>query len=204
MCQSARYVVAIAVFSTTTLGASEPHAVAAGENMLPPFGHTVFCRTYPADCKQSRSSKLFADTPTRHAELDAVNRHVNASIAPQAEEATSSIDEKWLLAPAEGNCSDYAVTKRHDLLQRGWSSSSLLLAEVTLETGEHHLILVADTEGGEFILDNLDPNVRSLAKTRSRYYWNRIESPADPKRWGSTTIGHEKMRKFREDFFLPG
>jgi predicted transglutaminase-like cysteine proteinase len=197
-------VVTIALLSTTTLEPSKSDTLIPGQNMLPPFGHTVFCQTYPADCKQSRSSKLFANTPARHAELDAVNRHVNASIAPQAEEATSSIDEKWLLAPAAGNCSDYAVTKRHDLLQRGWSSSSLLLAEVTLETGEHHLILVADTEGGEFVLDNLDPNVLSLTKIKSRYYWNRIESPADPKRWGRTTIGHEKMRKSHEDLSLPG
>jgi predicted transglutaminase-like cysteine proteinase len=201
MCLSAKYVLAVAVFSTTTLGASEPNALASGENVLPPFGHTVFCQTYPADCEQSRSTKLFANTPARHAELDAVNRHVNASIAPQAEEATSSIDEKWLLAPAEGNCSDYAVTKRHDLLQKGWSSSSLLLAEVTLKTGEHHLILVADTEGGEFILDNLDPNVLSLAKTRSGYYWNRIESPTDPKRWDRPKIEHEKIGRSNQASF---
>jgi predicted transglutaminase-like cysteine proteinase len=154
-----------------------------GEDVLPPFGHTVFCQTYPADCEQSSSTKLFPNTAARRAGLDTVNRQVNASIAPEAEEVTSNIDKNWLLAPAKGNCSDYAVTKRHDLLQKGWSSSCLLLAEVTLKTGEHHLILVAETEGGEFILDNLDQNLLSLEEARKRYFWNRIESPIDPKRW---------------------
>jgi predicted transglutaminase-like cysteine proteinase len=197
-------VVIIVLLSATPLEASKSDTLALGENVLPPFGHTVFCQSYPAECKRSRSTKPVPNTAARRMELEIVNRQVNASIAPEAEEPTSVIDEKWLLAPAAGNCSDYAVTKRHDLLQRGWSSSSLLLAEVTLKTGEHHLILVADTEGGEFVLDNLDPNVLSLTKTKSRYYWNRIESPSDPKRWGSTTIGHEKMRKSNEDLSLPG
>jgi predicted transglutaminase-like cysteine proteinase len=66
------------------------------------------------------------------------------------------------------------MPSRHDLLQMGWPSSSLRLAEVTLNTGEHHLILVADIEGEPFILDNLDPDVLSLALTQSGYYWNRI------------------------------
>jgi len=121
---------------------------------------------YPSDCEQSGSSGPVADTPARHAELDFVNRRVNASIAPLAKEV--AFDDKWLVAPLEGNCHDYAVTKRHDLLQKGWPS------EVTLYTGEHHLILVADIEGEPFLLDNLEPDVVSLALTRNRYYWNRI------------------------------
>jgi predicted transglutaminase-like cysteine proteinase len=198
MSLSAKYIVAIAVFSATTQGDSISAAVASSENVLPPMAHTVFCLRYPGDCEQSGSSMPFADTPARHAQLDFVNRHVNASIAPQPDRAT--LDDKWLVAPPEGNCHDYAVTKRHDLLQKGWPSSSLLLAEVTLKTGEHHLILVAYTEGGEFILDNLDPDVVSLAQTKSGYYWNRIQSANDPKHWGSTNIGHEKIRKIYSGF----
>jgi predicted transglutaminase-like cysteine proteinase len=64
---------------------------------------------------------------------------------------------------------------------------------VTLYTGEHHLILVADIEGEPFLLDNLEPDVVSLALTRNRYDWNRIESPDDPKFWSSTNIGHERI-----------
>jgi predicted transglutaminase-like cysteine proteinase len=194
MCRSANYIVAIAVFGVTTQGAPTSTALASGENLLAPMAHTVFCLSYPGDCRQSVSIKLFADTPALHAELDSVNREVNASIAPQPDRAT--LDDKWLVAPLEGNCHDYAVTKRHYLLQAGWPSSSLLLAEVTLKSGEHHLILVAHTEGGEFILDNLDPDVVSMADTKSGYYWNRIQSSVDPKYWGSTYIGHEnKMPK---------
>jgi predicted transglutaminase-like cysteine proteinase len=172
MCRSAKYLVAIAVFGAATQGASAQSVTASSHNVLPPFGHTVFCMKYPDDCEQSGSSLPVADTPARHAELDFVNRSVNASIAPVTREV--AFDDKWLVAPPEGNCHDYAVTKRHDLLQKGWPSSSLRLAEVTLNTGEHHLVLVADIDGEPFLLDNLDPEVLSMALTKSGYYWNRI------------------------------
>lgn len=189
MCRSAKYVVAIAAFSAAAQGASAQTVTASSQNVLPPFGHTVFCMRYPDDCERSGSSRLVADPRARHAELDSVNRLVNASIAPVKREV--AFDDKWLVAPLQGNCHDYAVTKRHDLLKMGWPSSSLRLAEVTLNTGEHHLILLADIEDEPFILDNLDPDVLSLALTKSGYYWNRIESPDDPKFWSGTNIGHE-------------
>ncbi len=185
------YVVTIVLFSTTPLGAPKSDTFTFGEDVLPPFGHTVFCQTYPAECESSRSARLFPNTATRRAELDTINRQANASIAPETEEV-GNIDKNWRLAPAKGNCSDYAVTKRHDLLQKGWSSSSLLLAEVTLKIGEHHLILVVRTAAGEFVLDNLDQNVLSLAEARKRYAWNRIESPIDPKRWNRPNIEPKK------------
>ena len=185
------YFVTIALFSTMTPSASKSEAFSFGEEVLPPFAHTVFCQTYPVDCERSRSAKPFPNTAARRAELDTVNRQVNGSIAPETKEV-SDIVKHWRLAPPKGNCSDYAVTKRHDLLQKGWSSSSLLLAEVTLKIGEHHLILVVRTAGGEFVLDNLDQNVLSLAEARKRYVWNRIESPIDPKRWNRPNIEPKK------------
>jgi predicted transglutaminase-like cysteine proteinase len=189
MCLSANYIVAIAVFSAASQGAPTSTVAAPGENRLAPMAHAAFCLSYPENCRQSVSVWLFADTRANHAKLDSVNRQVNASIAPQPDRAT--LDDKWLVAPLEGNCHDYAVTKQHLLLDAGWPSSSLLLAEVILKSGEHHLILVAQTEGGEFILDNLDPAVVSMAETRSGYYWNRVQSSIDPKYWGSSSIGHE-------------
>jgi hypothetical protein len=39
-------------------------------------------------------------------------------------------NEKRLIAPKAGDCNDYAVTKRHQFLTRGWTARALLLAEV--------------------------------------------------------------------------
>jgi len=193
MSPSAKYLIALALFSTVNGGISAPNARASGEYTLPPFRHTVFCLRYPADCKRRGSDRPVVDTPARRTELDAVNRRVNASIMPQSDEA--AVDAQWRLAPPEGNCNDYAVTKRHALLQKSWPTSALRLAEVTLQSGEHHLVLVATMEGEAFILDNLNPYVLSLAQSTSGYTWIRIESGDDPKYWRAGNRVHEKIRK---------
>ena len=70
-----------------------------------------------------------------------VRLEVNRNITPQPNLGGVATEE-WLVSPAAGDYSDYAVTKRHELLERGWPSRALLLSEVVVPSGEHHLVLV--------------------------------------------------------------
>jgi predicted transglutaminase-like cysteine proteinase len=79
----------------------------------------------------------------------------------------------------------YAVTKRHELLARGWPSRALLLAEVIVPSGEHHLVVVARVKEGDFVIDNLNANIRPWNKTQ--YRWVRIQTPSNPSAWA--TVG---------------
>jgi predicted transglutaminase-like cysteine proteinase len=119
-------------------------------------------------------------TPARHAELVKINTKVNQAIRPEPN-TEGLAAEKWLVAPEAGDCNDYAVTKRHDLMARGWPSRALLLAEVVVASGEHHLVLVVRTNEGDFVADNLNPNIRSWSKVG--YEWVRIQTPANPMYW---------------------
>jgi predicted transglutaminase-like cysteine proteinase len=152
-------------------------------NALPPFGHTFFCLRYPRECQPTGSTKALPVSPeARWRKMNVVNATVNADIAPKAD--PEQVDTHWRIAPAQGDCNDYAVTKRHELLAAGWPSSSLLLAEVTLlSTGEHHLILIVKGVEADWVLDNLNPAIERLAATRSEYAWDRIESAHNPKFW---------------------
>lgn len=114
-----------------------------------------------------------------------VNQTVNASIIPQAN-LQGLAGEKWLINPARGDCNDYAVTKRHDLMARGWPARALLLSEVVTRSGEHHLVLVARTDGGDFVLDNLTAKIVPWFKTP--YQWVRIQLPGVAKLW-TTIVG---------------
>jgi predicted transglutaminase-like cysteine proteinase len=111
---------------------------------LPPMAFTQFCLRYAEECKPHRIAfrggrlKMNAE---RWADLRAVNRDVNAAIRPEAN-LEGLAGEKWLLHPISGDCNDYAVTKRHELLARGWPARALLLSEVVTRGGEHHLVLV--------------------------------------------------------------
>jgi predicted transglutaminase-like cysteine proteinase len=114
----------------------------------------------------------------RLAELYAVNREVNRDILPELDTG----DADWLILPVRGNCTAFAVTKRHELLARGWPSRALLLSEVITLSGEHHLVLVVRTKDADLLLDNLQPAVESVAGN-PEYQWVRIQSPQNPKFW---------------------
>jgi predicted transglutaminase-like cysteine proteinase len=91
--------------------------------------------------------------------------------------------EQWLISPKAGDCNDYAVTKRHELMAKGWPARALLLAEVVTTWGEHHLVLVIRTRDGDLVADNLNANIRAWNK--APYQWVRVQSPADPKFWST-------------------
>jgi len=168
----------------------KPHAdrVKLDAPSLAPIGHTRFCLQYPEDCEVRRMMAFrrspVALTEARWAELVKVNREINRAISPQRNNA-GLWGEEWLISPKAGDCNDYAVTKRHELLARGWPSRSLLLAEVVMPSREHHLVLIVRTLEGDFVLDNMNANIRGWTKTP--YQWVRAQSPRNPKFW--STIG---------------
>jgi len=151
---------------------------------LAPMAHTRFCVQYPQDCRVHgiafRRPHPVALTDERMQDLVAVNRDVNRSIIPQASEG-GVLAERWRVSPKFGECHDYAVTKRHELLDRHWPSRSLLLAEVVTSWGPHHLILVVRTLQGDLVLDNLNANIKPWSRTP--YQWVRIQSPDNPILW---------------------
>jgi len=153
--------------------------------MLPPIGHTRFCLQYPDDCKVHGIDfrrRNIALTAERWDEVDSVNRQVNRDIIAEVTPGNGTFEE-WRIAPAAGDCKDYAITKRHELLARGWPSRALLLSEVVVPSGEHHLILIVRTKDGDLALDNLNANVRPVAAMYRQYQWVRIETPQNPKFW---------------------
>jgi predicted transglutaminase-like cysteine proteinase len=124
-------------------------------------------------------------TEVRWKDIVAVNRHINRTIRLERNHA-GVMKEEWILSPQVGDCNDYSVTKRHELLARGWPSSILLLSEVVTSWGEHHLVLVVRVEEGDLILDNLDDNVRLVGSTL--YRWVRAQSPINPLFWSNVKV----------------
>ena len=150
---------------------------------LAPMAHTRFCMEYPEECKTRkivfRSGRVKL-TPERAQDLIAVNAQVNSMIKPEPNTAGIA-GEKWIVAPTFGDCNDYAVTKRHELISRGWPARSLLLAEVVTNWGEHHLVVVVRTRTVDLVIDNLNANIKPW--TRTNYIWVRIQTPNNPLFW---------------------
>jgi len=145
----------------------------------------MFCAQYPRDCDRTRRENI-SGVPLagRLRQLNLVQLWVNNAIVPQSADPAGL--DAWSIFPPEGNCNDYAVTKRHQLLERGWPSRALILSEVVTGWGEHHLVLVVRTREGDFVLDSLSPNILPAASVR--YRWARRPIPANPKFWSSVSI----------------
>jgi predicted transglutaminase-like cysteine proteinase len=163
--------------------------IALGAPMLAPMAHTKFCLAYRDDCKVPHV--VFRGGPVkmteeRWQELSRINLEVNREIIAEPNLIGLSA-ETWLISPERGDCNDYAVTKRHKLLALGWPAQALLLAEVVVPSGEHHLILVVRTDEGDFLADNLSATIRPW--TRAPYQWVRIQSPKNPNFWASVSGG---------------
>ncbi len=164
-----------------------------------PFAHTLFCIKYPAECRPRKL--MFRGGPikltaARRQELVRVNAEVNRSIvATRVNEPVAQ--EKWLIAPKTGDCNDYAVTKRHELLARGWPARALLLAEVVTTWGEHHLVLVVRTKQGDLVADSLAKTIRNWTETP--YEWVRVESPVNPLYWAKIKAPEPDVVAMNED-----
>jgi len=160
-------------------------------HVLAPMAHTFFCIKYPGECKVHKvvfRGGAIALTAKRWDELERVNAAVNRAIISHPNRAGLAA-EKWLIAPKAGECHDYAVTKRHELLALGWPERDLLLSEVVTSWGEHHLVLVVRTKDGDFIADSLTSEI--LDWSRAPYQWVRIQTPENPTFWSkvaSTTV----------------
>jgi predicted transglutaminase-like cysteine proteinase len=149
---------------------------------LAPFQHVRFCLRYPSDCKSNPADNDRIDLNTKiSAVLKRVNHTVNMSIVPTLKSYGSNLGDGWTVAPGAGDCNDYAVTKRHELLKSGLPSKALRLSVVTTQSGIGHLVLVIATTKGDLVLDNLTEAIRPWQNTD--YHWLKIQSATDAKFW---------------------
>jgi predicted transglutaminase-like cysteine proteinase len=150
--------------------------------ILAPFQHVRFCLRYPSECRSDPAENERINLNEETAKLlDLVNREVNGAISPTIKGYGSDLQEGWTISPGVGDCNDYAVTKRHKLLQNGLPAKALRLSVVKTATGIGHLVLVVVTTKGDLVLDNLTETIRPWQTTD--YHWLKIQSAADARLW---------------------
>lgn len=148
------------------------HAGTAMETRGPAFAppaFSPFCVREPRLCSTSGGSKVVALSPKRNAELQQVNRSVNSRIREQSDMATVGKADDWRVPTTVGDCEDFAILKKKELISRGWPASALLLT-VARHRGEGHTVLTVRTSEGDLILDNLTSTVRDWSKTPYQYF----------------------------------
>jgi predicted transglutaminase-like cysteine proteinase len=149
----------------------------------PPVAFWRFCEEYTGDCQGRRSvDARFEATPALLAELAETNLGVNRSIEPVTDLELYGVSDYWTLPlTGKGDCEDYALLKRHMLIEAGWPSSALLMTVVRDEKGDGHAVLTARTSKGDLILDNKLDEILLWSKTS--YQFVMRQSYLDPKSW---------------------
>jgi predicted transglutaminase-like cysteine proteinase len=149
---------------------------------LAPFQHVRFCIHYPADCRSNSMEDDHVDATRENLELlEHINRGVNVAIVPVHKSYGKDLQEAWTIAPFNGDCNDYAVTKRHELIRSGLPAKALRLAVVETKSGSGHLVLLVVTTTGDLVLDNLTEAIVPWQSTD--YRWLKVQSAIDARSW---------------------
>ena len=141
----------------------------------PPSQYAAFCAREPHACALS-GEPVIAFQAARPL-LERINRQVNHEITLVPDEPGERGEECWEFpAKDEGDCEDFALEKRRRLVAEGVPSAALTMAIVHHEVQFFpHAILLAETTGGTWVLDNLSDEIVCWDAVPYRY--ERRERP---------------------------
>ena len=147
-----------------------------------PIGHYRFCQESPQECAATGAGRLAVSLNERlWQQLIDVNSAVNRAIQPITDADLFGEPEVWYYPTVAGDCEDYVLLKRRELINLGWPAGALLITVVRRMDGEGHAVLTVRTDRGDLILDNLQPEIRPWHETS--YLYIKRQSDLDAGRW---------------------
>ena len=120
-----------------------------------PVGHAEFCQHRPDECRANPDPVAAVSlNEGLWQQLLAVNAGINQAIVSVTDQELYQVAEFWTYPNGYGDCEDYALAKRRELINAGWPASTLLMAVVKQANGEGHAVLMVRTDRGDLVLDN--------------------------------------------------
>ena len=153
-----------------------------GGNTSIPVGHAEFCNSRPDECRANANPvELVSLTESLWQQLLSINAGVNQHVVPVTDQDLYQVAEFWTYPNGYGDCEDYALAKRRELVNAGWPASTLLIAVVKQANGEGHAVLMVRTDRGDLVLDNQVGSVDLWSQTP--YKFIKRQSQADAGQW---------------------
>ena len=154
----------------------------ATETTSIPVGHLEFCNSHPAECRPNdRVVPATVLTDSNWQQLVSVNAFYNQNVVPVTDQDLYNVAEFWTYPNGYGDCEDFALAKRRDLINSGWHPSTLMIAVVKEANGDGHAVLLARTDRGDLVLDNQDGTIRLWSDTP--YKFIKRQSQANAGQW---------------------
>jgi predicted transglutaminase-like cysteine proteinase len=148
-----------------------PSFMHTGGRTTQPVGHYEFCQRLPVECKQITPDGAPVElTRPLWATIVKVNNAVNTRILPRTDQENYGVEEYWAYPDnGYGDCEDYALEKRRELMAAGVPAGDLLMTVARQPNGDGHAVLTVHTSLGDFILDNLEAKVKAWDQTPYTY-----------------------------------
>ena len=158
-----------------------------GASTSVPWGWVDFCQRYAGECDQGALAPLDINlTEKAIRDIARVNQWVNAHVEPETDMDHWGLADRWdYPLDGKGDCEDYALLKRKMLIDLGYPRQALLMTVVKDGDEEGHAVLTVKTSKGEFVLDNLNDEMRPWTVTGYRFV--KRQSQSDQNVW--FTIG---------------
>lgn len=161
--------------------AAEPFMHTGGRTTQP-VGHYEFCQQQPTECRQTTPKQPPVPlTRKLWAAMVDVNNTVNTMITPKTDMDIWGKEEVWSFPSDVGDCEDYVLEKRRELMRVGVPAGALLITVVRQRNGDGHAVLTVHTSNGDYILDNLEPRI--LAWTDTDYTFLKRQSVRNSGAW---------------------
>lgn len=149
----------------------------AGERTTQPVGHYEFCQRTPAECEQTTPKRAPVElTRALWSAIVDINNAVNTAVTPRTDWQMWGVEERWTYpVNGFGDCEDYALEKRRQLMKLGVPAGNVLMTVVRQPNGDGHAVLTVRTSLGDFVLDNLEPRVMAWHDTPYQYLKRQSE-----------------------------
>jgi len=145
-----------------------------------PSGAQTICRDYAWACAQSAALAKPSEDSLRR--ISAVNAQVNRSVRAVDDDRQYGVAEHWALPTSiGGDCEDFALLKKRELVSLGIDPRRLLIATVLDRQRNPHAVLVFRSDEGDLVLDNLTDKIRNWRETH--YVFLQMQDPNRPTGW---------------------
>lgn len=148
-------------------------------------GWVDFCLRHEGECPRGARKPVVIRLDGRiERMIDAVNRHVNGTVAARSDADHWGVTDRWDLPTDRlGDCEDFVLQKRKLLIENGLPRQALHVTVVYYGKNEGHAVLLVRTDRGDYVLDHLAEEIRPWCDTPYRYV--KRQSDGDPDVWVS-------------------
>ncbi|QPB22377.1 transglutaminase-like cysteine peptidase [Rhizobium sp. 007] len=152
-----------------------------GQPTLAPFAHVKFCMENPDECRASDGSTTVSWTAAMQRKIREINDSINRTIIGINDTSADDYADDWKVNVKQGDCEDFALSKRDQLIASGIPARALRIAVTRTPSGEGHAVLVVKTTRGDLVLDNRTNRIKNWRKTDLQ--WVKIQSGDNPRMW---------------------